>query len=217
MRSYSVKQVFGPTLQGEGFHAGKAAVFVRFAGCNLWSGLDRRRGTDALANAAQCPLWCDTDFRGGLRLGRDDVVNHVSALMPDPPLIVLTGGEPLLQVDAELVDLLLFAFRRSMVCIETNGTQPLPFPGRARVWVTMSPKVPASSLKLDRADEVKVVFPSYDPADYVKFPAQHFFVSPQADPSTGRLTGVEYEAARYVMEHPHWRLSLQSHKVLGIP
>ena len=223
MSVYSVKEIFGPTLQGEGFHAGRVAVFVRFAGCNLWSGIDNRREDNAQRNAAQCPRWCDTDFRGGEHLEDTDIVDRIREVMVDPPLIVLTGGEPLLQVNRKLIDRLLVGFRRSVICIETNGTRPLPFKyGLERTWVTMSPKVAPSALQLTEVDEVKVVFPAYDPAQYLGVATRHRFVSPQAHPTglvgiRGRMEGVEHEAALYCLRHPDWRLSLQTHKVLGIP
>jgi 7-carboxy-7-deazaguanine synthase len=220
--AYAVKEVFGPTLQGEGYHAGRVAVFVRFAGCNLWSGVEGHRERHADANGAHCPLWCDTDFRGGDRLTHSEVVERVRTCMGDPPLIVLTGGEPLLQVDRGLVEHLLHAFRRTIVTIETNGTQPLPFKyGKERTWVTMSPKVPRAALKLEECDEVKVVYPAYDPAEYLGVPARHRFVQPQAAPETtilrGRRLTQERLAAEYCMTHPDWRLSLQTHKVVGLP
>lgn len=215
--TYMVKEVFA-TVQGEGALAGTPAVFVRFTGCNLWSGSEAHRIKHAHRNGAQCPLFCDTDFRGGRAYGADELADVIAQCGgPDPVLIVLTGGEPMLQVDEELVDFLLRSFQRTRLAIETNGTVRAAFAKRPRIWVTCSPKVPVARLTLGiQVDEVKVVYPAYNPSEYLVLPAQHRFVSPQADPSA-RDSEAERMAFDYVMKHPDWRLSLQLHKVLGVP
>lgn len=217
MRAYTIKSIFA-TIQGEGFNAGTPATFIRFAGCNLWDGIDEHRSRYAVESEARCPAWCDTDFRGGDRVRLTELLVML-AERPRTPLIVLTGGEPLLQVDEDLV-LGLLAHTHARIAIETNGTRELHVSPRLRadrrLWVTMSPKVPRASLVLERADEVKVVYPAYDPGEYTTFPADHYFVSPQASPDARSFVNEE-RAAAYVQAHPSWRLSLQQHKVLDIP
>ena len=206
---YSVKEAFY-TIQGEGLHAGMAAVFVRFAGCNLWSGRDADRGQ----GAGSCSLWCDTDFVGtdGERGGKytaDGVADLVISLWPQGqghPRVVLTGGEPLLQVDAALVGSLLTA--GCWIAVETNGTQPVP---NGIDWVCVSPKA-GTPVVLKEADEVKVVFPQeIDPRIY-NIAARRFSIQPRAD-----VVGSIALALAYVKAHPKWALSLQLHKFLGIP
>lgn len=207
---FSVKEAFY-TLQGEGAHAGLPAVFVRFAGCNLWTG----REEDRASGSGGCSRWCDTDFVGldGLNGGRytaEGLADLVKRLWPgDRPRVVLTGGEPLLQVTADLVGLLLAA--RCWVAVETNGTR-LPPPGID--WVCVSPKAGAP-VALTEADEVKLVWPQevLDPEKIAaSIAAKHYCMQPKAgDPASIAVT------LAYVQAHPRWRLSLQLHKLLGIP
>lgn len=217
MRAYTIKSIFR-TIQGEGFNAGTPATFIRFAGCNLWNGRDEDRPKYTVPGEARCPSWCDTDFVGGDRVRLTELLVQL-AMPPSPRLIVLTGGEPLLQVDEDLI-LGLLAHTHATIAIETNGTKELHLSPRIRadrrLWVSLSPKLPREALNLSRANEVRVVFPAYDPAEYIDFPADHFFVSPQASPNA-RSFANEEAAAAYVQTHPHWRLSLQQHKVLDIP
>jgi len=210
--SYAVKEIFY-TLQGEGANTGRPAVFCRFAGCNLWSGHERDRAT------AVC-RFCDTDFVGtdGLGGGRfasaGALAKAVAAAWPQTEsgarFVVCTGGEPLLQLDAPLVATL--HAEGFEIAIETNGTQP----GLDGIdWVCVSPKAGAE-LVLQRGDELKLIFPQpgLDPARFEHLPFSHFFVQPMDGPD--RLRNTEL-AIRYCLEHPRWRLSLQTHKLLGIP
>lgn len=200
--TYSVKEAFY-SLQGEGRHAGTPAVFVRLSGCNIWSG----RETDRVRDSAKgvCALWCDTDFRGtdGSNGGQYDAVSLAElakSLGPDAPIVVLTGGEPSLQIDEQLVAAL--RSRGFRVHVETNGTRMLP----PVDWVTVSPKPPSVVLQ-QHYNEVKVVF-GIDVERFASLAPEKFI-----QPCSG-----EYDKCiRYVMNHPWWRLSVQTHKVLGLP
>ncbi len=209
---YSVKEIFY-TLQGEGANAGTPAVFLRFAGCNLWSGREKDRAR------AVC-RFCDTDFvgTGGKGGGKfrtaAALARAVAAKWPkrekSSRFVVCTGGEPLLQLDS----LLLAALhdRGFRVAIETNGTLAAP---RGIDWTCVSPKANAP-LRLKRGDELKLVFPQKDaePERYAKLDFEHFFLQPMDGPRRAEHTRL---AADYCLRHPHWRLSLQVHKLIGIP
>ena len=211
--SYAVKEVYY-TLQGEGAQAGRAAVFLRFAGCNLWSGREEDRA------AATCPF-CDTDFVGvdGPGGGRfpdaASLALAVSAAWEAPrpsrgrPLVVCTGGEPLLQLDTPLVDAL--HAEGFEVAIETNGTR-LPPPGVD--WITVSPKAGADLL-LDSGHELKLVFPQEgaEPWRYEGLAFRSLFLQPMDGPAREENVAA---AARYCLAHPAWRLSLQTHKLIGL-
>ncbi len=208
--SYAVKEIFY-TLQGEGRQAGRAAVFCRFAGCNLWSGREADRA------AAAC-RFCDTDFvgRDGPGGGRFADAAALAAAVsaawagePDHRLVVLTGGEPLLQVDEALVAAL---HRQGFeVAVETNGTLASP-PGVD--WICVSPKGDAP-LAITAGDELKLVFPQPTamPDRFEGLPFSHFILQPMDGPDRAANTAA---AVRYCMAHPRWRLGLQTHKVLGI-
>ena len=212
--TYAVKEMFY-TLQGEGAHAGTAAVFIRMAGCNMWSGREEDRERDAAKGC--CAKWCDTDFRGtdGTHGGRYDaaglaaVARSLAPASPSSAVAVVTGGEPSLQVDQPLVDALRavgFA-----VHMETNGTQPIA----ADVdWVTVSPKPPAAP-RLQRYNEVKAVLADADPEQWIDL-APVRFIQPLWSPIESERRENEARAAQYVMDHPWWKLSVQTHKVLGI-
>lgn len=220
--TYIVKEIFY-TLQGEGANAGRPAVFCRFAGCNLWSGREEDRAT------AVCQF-CDTDFvgtdgrRGGKYANAETLAATVAATWPFPsvgctappdrfrerPLVVCTGGEPLLQLDAPLVTALHgYGFE---IAIETNGTQ---LPPAGIDWICLSPKAGAE-LVLQRGSELKLVFPQPGaaPEQFIDLDFQHFFLQPMDGPRRARNTQL---AVRYCLTHPQWRLSLQTHKLLGIP
>jgi 7-carboxy-7-deazaguanine synthase (Cx14CxxC type) len=213
--SYSIKEIFY-TLQGEGAHTGRPAVFCRFAGCNLWSGHEKDRAS------AVCQF-CDTDFVGTDGVGGGqfatavDVAHAVAAAWPrvekSPgvrPLVVCTGGEPLLQLDEELVA----AFHQAgfEVAIETNGTR---LPPQGVDWVCMSPKA-GTDVVLRSGHELKLIFPQPGarPELYENLDFQNFFLQPMDGPLREENTR---HALRYCLEHPQWRLSLQTHKLLGIP
>jgi 7-carboxy-7-deazaguanine synthase len=207
---YIVKEIFY-TLQGEGSNAGTPAVFCRFAGCNLWSGREDDRAT------AQCSF-CDTDFAGtdgdggGKFATADDLARACRAVctaVTGPFFIVLTGGEPMLQVDQPLIDAL--HARGFNIAIETNGT--LPVPG-AIDWICVSPKA-GTELKQTSGDELKVVYPQdhLDPATLLSLDFEHRFLQPLDGPRRAENTAA---AMAYCMSHPPWRLSVQTHKVLGI-
>ena len=210
--TYAVKEIFW-TLQGEGANAGRAAAFLRLAGCNLWSGRDDDRERDALRHAVPCPRWCDTDFVGGARLHADDVVTRLreAAGHERPGLVVVTGGEPLLQLDDELLDAL-----RPLgdIAVETNGTARPRWRGRGPDHITVSPK--AYDLQLARCDELRVPFPDMDPTRFT-IETTHRYVSPVAVGRGLAAQDAMCRAAEFCMLHPAWRLSLQTHKILGIP
>jgi len=209
---YTVKEIFY-TLQGEGAQAGRAAVFCRFAGCNLWSGREQDRAS------AVCQF-CDTDFIGTDGPGGGkfetpvDLAEAVKATWPHfgqgSPLVVCTGGEPLLQLDESAVDALHVAGFE--VAVETNGTQPAP---PALDWITVSPKADAA-LVLRTGHELKLVFPQPDaqPEQFESLDFRHFFLQPMDGPERERNTQL---AAEYCLTHPRWRLSLQTHKIVGLP
>jgi 7-carboxy-7-deazaguanine synthase len=209
--TYSVKEIFY-TLQGEGAQAGKAAVFCRFAGCNLWSGREEDRAS------AVC-TFCDTDFVGtdGTDGGKFTTADALAAAVekawasPDKKnrLVVLTGGEPLLQVDAALTSAL--HQRGFMVAVETNGTVAAP-PGLD--WICVSPKAQAEVV-VKAGSELKLVYPQVgvDPARFEGLAFAHFFLQPMDGPDCVDNTA---KAIAYCQQHPQWRLSVQSHKMIGI-
>ena len=203
--SYTVKEMF-LTAQGEGMNIGRTAVFVRFAGCNLWSGREEDRST------AVCQF-CDTDFVGGTKFALPvDLARAAASLwpMPGPRMAVLTGGEPLLQVDAPLIAAL--RAEGFWLAVETNGTQKLP--GRLD-WVCVSPKAGAP-LVLTEADELKLVSwqTGAEPWRFDDFKAGVRWLSPMDGPLLRENTR---RAAKWCLENPSWRLAVQAHKTWGIP
>jgi 7-carboxy-7-deazaguanine synthase (Cx14CxxC type) len=208
--TYSVKEIFY-TLQGEGANAGRPAVFCRFAGCNLWSGREEDRAT------AVC-TFCDTDFvgtdgeGGGKFRTADDLGDEIARHWGDTPshrFVVMTGGEPLLQVDEELTRAL--HARGFTIAVETNGTLPAP-PGLD--WICVSPKAD-STLALTQGDELKLVFPQegVDPARYEGLAFRHFYLQPMDNLLQATNQSL---AMQYCLAHPRWKLGLQTHKMLGI-
>ncbi|HUX26811.1 MAG TPA: 7-carboxy-7-deazaguanine synthase [Burkholderiales bacterium] len=209
--SYSVREIFY-TLQGEGANTGRPAVFLRFSGCNLWSGREPDRAE------AVC-RFCDTEFvgtdgeGGGKFKTPAALANAVKAAWPAQNVaqrfVVCTGGEPLLQLDSALVAAL--RERGFMVAVETNGTLTPP---AGELWLTVSPKAGAP-LKLTRGDELKLVYPQAgaEPERYARLEFRHFFLQPMDGPEKARNTRL---ATEYCLAHPAWRLSLQTHKLIGI-
>lgn len=205
--TYSVKELFY-TLQGEGAQSGRPAVFLRFSGCNLWSGREDDRA------AAQC-RFCDTDFVGGDKYAdAATLADAVAGLWPAAtggvPYVVCTGGEPTLQLDGPLVDAL---HRRGFqVAVETNGTRPVP---AGLDWVCVSPKA-GTELVVTAGDELKLVWPQdgIDPATLAPLGFCHHFLQPV---DGADRAGATEACVRYCLTHPRWRLSLQTHKLIGIP
>jgi len=209
--TYSVKEIFY-TLQGEGANAGRPAVFCRFAGCNLWSGREEDR------SSAVC-RFCDTDFvgtdgtAGGKYATPDALADAIQAQWPsaDPAyrLVVITGGEPLLQLDTALLESL--HQRGFRIAVETNGTI-LPPPGID--WLCVSPKI-GSELVVHAGQELKLVYPQEagDPAQFAHLAFENFFLQPMDGPAQGANTEA---VIAYCQQHPQWNLSLQTHKLIGI-
>jgi 7-carboxy-7-deazaguanine synthase (Cx14CxxC type) len=208
--SYAVKEIF-LTLQGEGAHAGRAAVFCRFSGCNLWSGREEDRAS------ATC-RFCDTDFvgtdgtLGGRYASADALADAVAAQWTGAAsnrYVVLTGGEPLLQVDAAFVDAL--HARGFEIGMETNGT--IEPPGGID-WLCVSPKA-GTNLRIRKGHELKLVYPQAEnrPEDFAELAFERFSLQPMDGPDVADNTA---RAVDYCLQHPQWRLSLQTHKTLGI-
>lgn len=208
---YTVKEIYY-TLQGEGAQTGRPAVFLRFAGCNLWTGREEDR-VDAV-----CPF-CDTDFLGtnGAGGGKFMSANELAAAVANcwpgshgKPFVVCTGGEPLLQMDDALVTALhQLGFE---IAIETNGTIQPP---AGIDWITVSPKAGAE-LVLDHGDELKLIYPQAgaEPIHFERLDFRLFLLQPMDGTERERNTKL---AVRYCLDHPQWRLSLQTHKIIGIP
>jgi 7-carboxy-7-deazaguanine synthase len=211
--SYFVRDIFY-SIQGEGFYTGRPAVFCRFAGCNLWSGKEADR------EKAVCKF-CDTDFtgfdepEGGLFQTPEELSGRIKELWPDKnmksakPFVVCTGGEPLLQLDAELISAL--HEKGFEVAVETNGTIEPP---EGIDWICVSPKTGAQLL-VRSGQELKLVFPQpgAEPERYAMLDFQHFFLQPMDSPDREINTRLVLD---YVLAHPQWRLSLQTQKILGI-
>ena len=209
-KSYKIKEVYY-TLQGEGVHCGRPAVFVRFTGCNLWSGREEDRQN------AIC-TFCDTDFvgtdgpNGGKFSTADKLATHIRSFWPDKtsnPFVVMTGGEPLLQLDGPLIESL--HKRNCIIAIETNGTIPVP---AGIDWICVSPKK-GSELIQTKGNELKLVHPQtdVDPSDYASLAFDHFSLQPMDNHDREYNTKLCID---YCMRHPKWTLSLQTHKIIGI-
>jgi 7-carboxy-7-deazaguanine synthase len=208
--SYAVKEIF-LTLQGEGMQAGRRAVFLRFAGCNLWSGREADRAS------AEC-TFCDTDFvgtdgeNGGRYPDAASLADKVESLWGEGErkLVVITGGEPMLQLDPGLIDALHGL--RFQVAVESNGTLPAP---AGIDWLCISPKAGTEVVQRS-GNELKLVWPQrgIDPAELERWDFDHFLIQPMDCPDRGAtlLSSIDF-----VMENPAWSLSLQTHKVVGLP
>ena len=211
--AYAVKEIFY-SLQGEGAHAGRPAIFCRFTGCNLWSGQEKHRA-DAVCQ------FCDTDFVGTDGDGGGSFKNAVAlakavvSYWPESitdiihPYVICTGGEPLLQLDKDLIE--AFHNEGVEVAIETNGTIPVP---EGIDWVCVSPKS-GSTVVVEQGDEIKLVYPQegHQPSDFTHLNFEHFFLQPMFDEDEN---GHVKETIEYCLTHPRWSLSLQSHKLLGL-
>lgn len=211
--TYSIKEIFY-TLQGEGFHAGRPAVFCRFAGCNLWSGREQDR-RDAICQ------FCDTDFvgtdgtDGGKYQCAEELAGRIASLWPlnadktAKPFVVCTGGEPLLQLDAPLINAL--HDKGFEIAVETNGTQ---MPPDGIDWLCVSPKAGAP-LAITKGDELKLVIPQHgiDPQAFENLDFRHFSVQPMDSPDRDNNLKI---ATAFCLRYPRWRLSLQTHKIIGI-
>lgn len=207
---YTIKEIYF-TQQGEGYHTGRNAIFLRFAGCNLWTGLEKDR------NSAICN-WCDTNFVGtdGINGGKYsilDIVKLIESLWPrdlENPYLICTGGEPLLQIDDDFI--VKFHNAGFEIGIETNGTK---IPPDGIDWICVSPKANADFL-LQKGDELKVVFPQLgmDPEQFESYNFNHFFIQPLDGPN--QTENIEL-SKNFIANHPKWKLSLQMHKIWNIP
>nr|BFD67527.1 7-carboxy-7-deazaguanine synthase [Bdellovibrio sp. HAGR004] len=207
MKTYQVKSIFGPTIQGEGSHVGTCVLFLRFAGCNRWSGLEKDR-------ARSFCRFCDTDFRGGNPMTAQGIAAALNDLS-GPKTVVITGGEPTLQIDKDL--LLTLRENGFAIHLETNGSKSLGELLPLIDHVTMSPKQGRAQTKLESCDDLKILFPLSDPLvtpdAFSDFPAKQKFLQPIAE------DGYEInrdETLAFIFRRPEWRLSLQTHKILGV-
>jgi len=206
---YSVKEIYY-TLQGEGFHTGRPAIFVRFSGCNLWSGREEDR------HKAICKF-CDTDFWGvdgveGGKYSKEKLTDKIIDLWPNKDeevFIVCTGGEPALQLDQQLVDYL--HSKNIIVAIETNGTLSLP---QGIDWICMSPKA-NTEIVVREGNEIKIVYPQkgIEPKDFEEMGYKHFYLQPMDSLLQEENT---FKVQEYCLLNPKWKMSLQTHKILGI-
>ena len=207
---YTVKEMFF-TLPGEGAHAGRPAVFCRFTGCNLWSGREQDRAK------AVCQF-CDTDFigtdgqNGGKFKTADELADRIQQFWPSPegiPFVVFTGGEPALQLDAELIESV--HQRGFEIAIETNGTKPLP---AGIDWICVSPKAD-SEIIITQGHELKLVYPQLSamPERFADCEFDHFYLQPM---DSGPKINHTKAVIEYCMRHPKWKMSLQTHKIVGI-
>jgi 7-carboxy-7-deazaguanine synthase len=212
--AYFVKELFY-TIQGEGVNTGRPAVFLRFSGCNLWTGQEGERGK----GPGTCSTWCDTDFVGfnGPSGGKFESAAALASTVRSKwrsgssrPFVVCTGGEPLLQLDDNLVRAL--HCEGLEVAVETNGTRPVPL---GLDWICVSPKA-CAPLAVQKGDELKLVYPQSqaNPVDFEALEFRHFCLQPMDGPDLQRNIRL---VVQYCLEHPRWRLSLQTHKFLGIP
>ncbi|MFZ1702744.1 MAG: 7-carboxy-7-deazaguanine synthase [Saprospiraceae bacterium] len=207
---YKIKEIYY-TIQGEGFHTGRPAVFCRFSGCNLWTGLEKDR------DKATCKF-CDTDFWGmdgrfGGKYTKEALADIITSLWPkennQPVFVVCTGGEPALQLDQELVD--YFHKQNIEMAIETNGTIDLP---KNIDWICVSPKA-NTGIVVTQGHELKLVYPQLEnhPKQFEHFDFQNFFLQPLDDKNQSEHTTA---CVQYCLQNPKWKLSVQTHKFIGI-
>ncbi len=232
MKKYKVKAIWR-TLQGEGHYAGRPAIFIRFVGCNLWSGYEKDRPRDAERNDASCPLWCDTDFtkEGSQVYTAEELISAIHSESTEIKFCVITGGEPLLHIDSHLIKKM--HEHGLEIAIETNGTVTLEkscldpetntlFPPD---WIVCSPKLPQERLVLEYFDEIKLVVPSYHPSKYQEFTRRQrihrlydkkvplLWLQPEDGP---KLDDAIRKAVHIALENPDWRVSAQTHKYLHV-
>lgn len=231
-RTYRVKNIW-KTLQGEGLFAGRPAVFVRLVGCNMWSGYEASRQRDAARTGAKCPLWCDTDFtkEGSNDYTAGELAKQIKAVGGEIEFVVITGGEPLMQIDAALIKLL--HAQELFVAIETNGTMSLKEACwdeatntlEAPDWIVCSPKLSQEELKLEFFDELKLVVPDYLPQKFSQFVQRqrsnkigdHLLPLLWVQPEDGtRLNEARRLAIDLALSNPQWRVSVQTHKILDV-
>jgi len=208
-KTYSIKEIYY-TLQGEGFHSGRPAIFCRFSGCNLWSGREEDR------SSAICQF-CDTNFWGtdgenGGKYSAESLSEKILELWPlaDKPFIVFTGGEPALQLDEPLITEL--KKYKSEIAIETNGTLELP---DGIDWICMSPKA-NTEIVVTKGQEMKIIYPQegIDPLDFIGYDYEHLYIQPMDNPLRDENT---IQAIEFCKQNPKYKLSIQSHKYLNIP
>lgn len=200
---YRLNELFW-SIQGEGRNSGIPSVFVRFSGCNQWTGLEADRAT----GLADCARWCDTQFHDGEWVQHEALLSRIAAYRDQARLVVFTGGEPALQLTSALLsDVAALGLR---CAIETNGTVPLP---QGSYWVTVSPKGGKHPLAVTRGDELKVVYPQLgvQPAEVEHLQFDHFFLQPRDNAPDHTRACLEY-----IRQHPQWRLSVQVHKYIGV-
>lgn len=208
MSAYVVKNIFGPTLQGEGSHTGRVVKFLRFAGCNRWTGRPQ--------DQAKSVCWfCDTDFYAGTKYTAVQIGDALDAL-GDCKTVVISGGEPALQIDDALLQAL--TERGYVLHLETNGSIALGPLHDYFEHISMSPKQCRSETKLERCQDVKILYPSpineVSPEAFQDFPAACYYVQPLDE--SNKTAEHTREAIAFCLEHPNWRLSLQTHKITGV-
>ncbi|MCX7123415.1 MAG: 7-carboxy-7-deazaguanine synthase [Gammaproteobacteria bacterium] len=205
---YAIKEIFGPTIQGEGSQVGTVVKFLRFAGCNRWSG---RAG-----DKAEAVCWfCDTDFLGGARLSIDEICQALDALGPCKNLVI-SGGEPTLQLDQPFLHALVQGGYR--LHLETNGSKDLGDLSAYFSHITLSPKQSRADTLLTRCHDIKILYPSpigtISPEAFQDFPADSYCLQPLDQPN--KIAQNTTSALAYCLAHPQWKLSLQIHKILGV-
>lgn len=210
-KKYRIKEIFGPTFQGEGSNVGRAVHFLRFAGCNKWSGLAKDK-------AASICNYCDTDFRGGTHMDSNEIILALLALgSPDVKTIVISGGEPTLQLDENLCAALKLA--GFDLHLETNGSKNIDHLEQYLDHITCSPKQIYEETKLRRADDLKLLFPwiksGISARGFIRFVAKNYYIQP-VERDGDAISGVKDCLALISTELPWYRLSLQTHKIAGI-
>ena len=200
---YRIKEIFW-SVQGEGWNVGTPSVFVRFTGCNQWTGLEHERES----GYSDCARWCDTDFHGGDWIDHDALLAEIASLRDSARLVVFTGGEPALQITEALLGEV--AALDLQCAIETNGTLALP---RGDCWTTVSPKGGKFPLFVTSGDELKLVYPQLgvQPHDVEALRFTHFYLQPRDNSAENTTACLDY-----IREHPQWRLSVQTHKYIGV-